>query len=110
MEIELPSGEIAEFPDDMPHDQIESALQQHFAPKKTTQADKDQAFEMIKQQHPRMPELLIKALMPLAVSESEKKMNPSNERGTATGAFFAFGYSNTFRGGEQFSVFDWITG
>jgi len=32
MEIELPNGQIAEFPDDMPHDQIESVLKKHFAP------------------------------------------------------------------------------
>ncbi len=30
MEIELPNGQIAEFPDDMPHEHIESVLQSHF--------------------------------------------------------------------------------
>lgn len=30
MEIELPNGQIAEFPDDMPHEQIESVLREHF--------------------------------------------------------------------------------
>jgi hypothetical protein len=30
MEIELPNGQIAEFPDDMPHEHIETVLQSHF--------------------------------------------------------------------------------
>ena len=30
MEIELPNGQIAEFPDDMPHEHIEQVLQTHF--------------------------------------------------------------------------------
>src|SRR3990167_3851679 len=30
MEIELPNGQIAEFPDNMPHDHIEQILQSHF--------------------------------------------------------------------------------
>jgi len=30
MEIELPNGQIAEFPDDMPHEDIEKVLQSHF--------------------------------------------------------------------------------
>ncbi len=30
MEIELPNGQIAEFPDDMPHEHIERVLQSHF--------------------------------------------------------------------------------
>ena len=37
MEIELPNGQIAEFPDNMPHEQIESVLQKQFtSPKRGT--------------------------------------------------------------------------
>ncbi len=54
-------------------------------PAKATDEDKAQAFEMIKKQHPRMPEFMIKALMPLAVKMAETPEDKSP--GTATGAF-----------------------
>jgi len=71
MEIELPNGQIAEFPDDMPHEQIESVLKRHFSPKIASQNDQSEAFQNIKQRYPGMPEFMINALMPAAVTMAE---------------------------------------
>lgn len=101
MEVELPNGSIAEFPDDMPHEQIQSVLKQHFAPPKATQQDKEQAFNMIKQQYPRMPEFMIRGLLPLAtkMAETPKASSP----GTATGAFLRSAIRTPLEGALNFA-------
>lgn len=99
MEVELPNGQIAEFPDDMPHDQIESVLQQHFSPKKATDESKQMAFEQIKKRFPNMPEGFINLLMPLAVEEAEQPQDTS--QGTATGAFFRSAARTPLEGAEN---------
>ena len=99
MEIELPNGQIAEFPDDMPHEQIQSVLQKHFAPQKATQQDKDESFKMIKEQNPNMPEFLIKSLLPIATKMSETQKD--NSPGTATGAFLRSAVRSPLEGAEN---------
>lgn len=101
MEVELPGGQIAEFPDDMPHEQIQSVLQQHFAPKKSTQEDKNQSFEMIKNKYPKMPEFMIKALMPIATKMAESPKDTS--RGSGTGAFLRSAIRTPLEGAENFA-------
>ena len=99
MEVELPNGQIAEFPDDMPHEQIQSVLQKHFAPQKATQQDKDEAFKMIKEQHPHMPEFVIRALLPMATKMAETPKD--NSPGTATGAFLRSAVRTPLEGAEN---------
>lgn len=99
MEVELPNGQIAEFPDDMPHEQIQSVLQKQFAPQHAIEQDKQQAFGMIKQQHPNMPDFMIHALMPLAVHMAEKPKDTSP--GTATGAFLRSAVRTPLEGAEN---------
>lgn len=101
MEIELPNGQIAEFPDDMPHEHIQSVLQQHFKPIKATQEDKSKAFQLIKQQHPRMPDFMINALMPLATKMAETPQDTS--KGSATGAFLRSAIRTPLEGAENFA-------
>jgi len=101
MEIELPNGQIAEFPDNMPHEQIQSVLQQHFKPQLATPEDKSQAFGMIKEQHPRMPDFLINALMPIATKMAETPQDLS--RGTGTGAFLRSAIRAPLEAGENFA-------
>ncbi len=101
MDVELPNGQIAEFPDDMPHDQVESVIKQHLAPKTITDADKAKSFEQIKQRYPRLPDFLIHALMPIAVNEAQKKLNPTMNEGTATGAFLRSYLRTPLEGAEN---------
>ena len=63
MEVELPNGVIAEFPDDMPHDQIQSVISSHLGSRQTQKEAESSAFDSIKKTKPGMPEFLIKALM-----------------------------------------------
>lgn len=44
MEVQLPDGTIAEFPDDMPHEQIQGVLQQQFPSQSTSSAEPEQNF------------------------------------------------------------------
>lgn len=101
MEVELPDGKIAEFPDEMPHEQIEAVLKNHYASHKSTTSDKQQAFGQIKQRFPGMPEALIHALMPIAtkMAETPKDLNP----GTSTGAFLRSAARNPLEGAENFA-------
>jgi len=74
-------------------------LKQLDAPLHATDEDKAQAFEMIKKQHPRMPEFMIKALMPLAVKMAETPEDTSP--GTATGAFLRSAIRTPLEGAEN---------
>lgn len=71
MEVELPNGQIGEFPDDMPQDQIESVLRKQFPSINKTSGNNNQSFydlskedqakamdlarQQISQQNPGMP-------------------------------------------------------
>lgn len=44
IQVQTPDGNIAEFPDGMPHDQIEKVLQQHYAPKPNSLVDAARAI------------------------------------------------------------------
>lgn len=99
MDVELPNGQIAEFPDDMPHEQIQAVLQKHFSPPKVSDDDRARAFQMIKREHPRMPDFMINALMPLAIKMAETPKDTS--RGTTAGAFLRSALRTPLEGAEN---------
>lgn len=68
-------------------------------PIKASDQDKTQAFEMIKKQYPRMPEFLIKAMMPLATKMAESPKDTSE--GSATGAFLRSAIRTPLEGAEN---------
>lgn len=105
MEIELPNGEIAEFPDNMPHEQMESIIAKQFPKITATQEAKDLAFQQIKKQFPKMPDFLIKGLMPLATVQAESKLNNLKEDDGATGAFFRSAFRAPIEAGVNFGRF-----
>lgn len=70
-------------------------------PLKATDADKDEAFKMIKAQNPNMPEFVIKALIPIATKMAESPKDMS--RGTATGAFLRSALRTPLEGAENFA-------
>jgi len=72
-------------------------------PLKATSSDKDDAFKMIKAQHPNMPEFVIRALMPLAIKGAE---NPVDKRkGTGTGAFLRSAIRTPLESAENLASF-----
>ena len=73
--VRLPTGQIAEFPDDMPREQIQSHIDTYIGEQKNL------AFERIKETHPGMPAFIAKALMPLAYKEAVNRANPKEEGG-----------------------------
>lgn len=70
-------------------------------PLKATDADKDEAFKMIKAQNPNMPEFVIRALLPRATKMAESPKDTS--RGTATGAFLRSALRTPLEGAENFA-------
>jgi len=66
---------------------------------KATDSDKVEAFKMIKAQHPRMPEFVIRALLPIATKMAETPKD--NSRGTATGAFLRSAIRTPLEAGEN---------
>jgi hypothetical protein len=68
-------------------------------PLKATDADKDEAFKMIKAQHPNMPEFVIRALLPMATKMAETPKD--NSPGTATGAFLRSAVRTPLEGAEN---------
>lgn len=105
MEVELPDGRIAEFPDDMPHEKISAVLQKQFPVNKKNSSNKSSvndissAKEQIQKRFPGMPNFLVNALMPTAVKMAESK--PVVNEGTATGAFLRSAVRSPLEGAEN---------
>ena len=102
MEVELPNGVIAEFPDDMPHDQIQSVISSHLGSRQTQKEAESSAFDSIKKTKPGMPEFLIKALMPIASYQARHKTEDDG-RGTGTGAFLRSAIRTPLEGANNFA-------
>lgn len=95
MEIELPNGQIAEFPDNMPMHEIESVLSKQFPQQHVNSSE-----EMINKRFPNMPDFLKRGLLNLAKEEVQYK-KPDSERGTATGAFLRSAIRTPLEGAEN---------
>lgn len=70
-------------------------------PLKATDADKDEAFKMIKAQRPNMPEFVIRALLPRATKMAESQKDSS--KGTAKGAFLRSALRTPLEVAENFA-------
>lgn len=98
MEVELPNGQIGEFPDDMPHEQIQTILQKQFSPK-LDESGRQKAFHQVKGNYPNLPDFLVNMFLDNA--EKPEDINHGTGRGGGAGAFVRSAIRTPLEGAEN---------